>query len=75
MNPNSKQLDQMARAKGFKDYAQWSAWNSKYGPGRKKGRSKLPQETQPRNVFEKIPIHPAGIMRRVADKYRKATGQ
>ena len=75
MKPNSKQLDQMARSKGFKDYATWSAWNAKYGPAaRKKGRSQMPNEPQPRNVFEKIPIHPASILRKVADKMNAAVG-
>lgn len=77
MKPNDKQLDQMARSKGFKDYATWSAWNSKYGPSaRKKGRSaNSVQETQPRNVFEKIPIHPASILRKVSDRINKAVGK
>jgi hypothetical protein len=73
--PSQKQLDAMAKQKGFADYATWSAWNAKYGSAaRKKGRSQLPNEPQPRNVFEKIPIHPASILRKVSDKINAAVG-
>lgn len=65
-----KERDAMARKLGYRSFDEYKAKTERYQPG----RSKIP-EKEPRNVMEKIPIHPAGILRHVADRYKKATGQ
>lgn len=64
--------DKMARKLGYRDFAEYSAKQKVYG---KKGGSKIPDQTPPRNIFEKIPIHPASILRKVSDRINKAIGE
>jgi hypothetical protein len=65
-----KERDAMARKLGYRSFDEYKAKQERYRPG----KSKIPEQKQPRNVMEKIPIHPAGILRRVADKFNAATG-
>lgn len=67
-----KERDAMARKLGYRNFDEFAAKDRVYG---RKGGSKMPEQKEPRNVMEKIPVHPAGILRRVADRYKKATGQ
>lgn len=66
-----KERDAMARKLGYRNFAEYAAKDRVYG---KKGGSKLP-EKEPRNIMEKIPFHPASILRKVSDAINKATGQ
>lgn len=66
------QLETMAKRQGFKDYATYAAWHKKYRGKRGKGDAQQPQKKYS-NVFERISIHPAGILRRVSDRINEAT--
>lgn len=72
--PSQSQLDAMAKQKGFRDYATWSAWNKKYRQKRK-GGSATPDQKPVRNVFERIVGHPANTLRRVSDRINQAIGE
>lgn len=62
-----KERDAMARKLGYRSFDEYKAKTERYQPG----RSKIP-EKEPRNVMEKIPIHPASILRKVSDKINEA---
>lgn len=66
-----KERDAMARKLGYRNFDDFAAKDRVYG---KKGGSKLPQESAPRNIMEKIPFHPASILRKVSDKFNEAVG-
>ncbi len=63
-----KERDAMARKLGYRSFDEYAAKQKVYKPG----RSKIPDETPPRNIMEKIPFHPASILRKVSDRINKA---
>ena len=65
-----KERDAMARKLGYRSFDEYKAKTERYQPG----RSKLPEEKAPRNIMEKIPFHPASVLRKVSDRINKAIG-
>lgn len=67
-----KERDAMAKKLGYRSFDEFAAKDRVYG---KKGGSKLPEEKSPRNIMEKIPFHPASVLRKVSDRINKALGE
>lgn len=82
--PSQAYLDQMARQRGFHDYATWAAWNAHRQAAIRGGShttaggpaGQVPQQPENwlQNLAARLPVHPAAIMGYVSDRYRKATG-
>lgn len=71
------QLDAMARQAGFHDYATWSAYQ-RNRMAMQHGRAPAggePPRNFLQNLLEKIPGHPAMLLRYVSDQFNNATGQ
>lgn len=79
---SDRQMDAIARQRGFPDYQTWAAWNrhrqASLGASGQPGAAQ-PAEQPPnnwlQNLLTSIPIHPAALLNYVGDKYSQATGQ
>lgn len=79
---SDRQMDAIARQRGFPDYRTWAAWNRhRMAATGGAGQPGVPQPAeQPpnnwlQNLLEAVPIHPAKLLRYVGDRYTEATGQ
>lgn len=74
-DPMQAQLDAAARQQGFKNYAQWSAWNARQQEMRGIGQVAPPaQQNWLQQLISSVPGHPAqtlGYVRRKMDEYLK----
>ena len=67
-----KERDAMARKLGYKSFDDFAAKDRVYG---KKARGPIESSKPTRNVFERIPGHPANTFRKISDTINKARGK
>jgi hypothetical protein len=76
--PSQAHLDALAQQQGFKNYAQWSAWNQRtrqpvlsgnptVGPG-----NGAPPQNWLQHLLGSIPIHPMYLLNKVNDAFDQA---